>query len=66
MHFIRSVISIFILLLLVSIVAGWRWTTAHQAAGQASASHLVLAASAAAGVCGLAVIWMRRQDGKVR
>lgn len=66
MRLIRSVISIFILLLLVSVVAGWRWTTAHQAARQASASHLVLAASAAAGMFGLAVIWMRKQDGKVR
>lgn len=66
MHLIRSVISLFILLLLVSVVAGWRWTTSHQPASQANASHLVLGASAAAGVFGLAVIWMRKQDGRAR
>ena len=62
MQLVRTVITLFIVLLLVSVAAGWQWTTAHQAAGQASASHLVLAASAVAGLCGLAIIWLRKQD----
>ena len=66
MRLIRSVLSLFILLLLVSVVAGWRWTTSHQPASQANASHLVLGASAAAGVCGLAAIGMRKRVGRAR
>jgi hypothetical protein len=61
MTLIRSMLSAFILLLLISVVAGWRWTAAHQAPAQAGASHLVLAASAFAGICGLVVIWSRHR-----
>ena len=55
-------ISVFILLLLVSAAAGWNWTSGHQSAGLATASHLVLALSGVAGVVGLIVIWTPRAN----
>ena len=61
MNLIRTAISVFIVLLLVSAAAGWRWTTGHQSPPLAEASHVVLALSAAAGVIGLVVIWGGRR-----
>jgi hypothetical protein len=66
MNLIRATISVFIVLLLVSVAAGWEWTSAHQPARLATASHLVLGLSAAAGVLGLVMIWVRRPDRRVR
>ena len=60
MNLIRVMISVFIALLVISAAAGWKWTASHQAAALATASHLVLAASAAAGLLGLVMIWTRR------
>jgi hypothetical protein len=66
MNLIRTAISAFIVVLLVSAVAGWQWTTVHQPARAAMASHFVLALSAAAGLFGLVMIWVRRPDRPVR
>jgi hypothetical protein len=66
MNLIRAMISVFIALLLLSTVAGWKWTSSHQPAALATASHFVLALSAAAGVFGLVMIWVRRPDRPVR
>ena len=61
MNLIRTTISVFIVLLLVSVAAGWRWTSAHQSPSLALASHVVLALSAVAGVVGLVLIWGGRR-----
>jgi hypothetical protein len=62
MLLIRVLISLFIMLLLASVAAGWAWTAVHQPSAQAAASHLVLAASAVAGLVGLTLIWRRVPD----
>jgi len=59
MNVIRVTISVFIVLLLISAAAGWKWTAGHQSHALATASHIVLALSALAGLVGLAAIWGR-------
>jgi ABC-type thiamin/hydroxymethylpyrimidine transport system permease subunit len=63
MNIIRVVISFFIAVLIVVSVMGWMWTSAHQPASQATASHLVLGLAMLAGVIGVVAIW---RDGPKR
>jgi hypothetical protein len=54
---VRVVMSMFAALLVIVAVMGWFWTRQHQVPTQAIASHIVLAASALAGLTGLFSIW---------
>jgi hypothetical protein len=66
MNVIRSLISVFIVLLLVSVAAGWGWTADHQSGGLATASNVVLGLSAIAGIVGLIVLWKPRRGASGR
>jgi len=57
MNAIRAVISLFVGVLIVISVLGWRWTSAHQTPSQAIASHLALGLAIVAGAVGVLVIW---------
>ena len=57
MTFVRILISSFVVILIVVSVAGWIWTSSHQPAAQAAASHLVLGAGIVAGLVGLVTVW---------
>jgi hypothetical protein len=54
---IRVAISLFILILLIAVVAGWVWTGSHQPPAQSLASRVVLTVAALVGVVGLVKIW---------
>jgi MYXO-CTERM domain-containing protein len=64
LNIVRTVISLFILLLIGVSVAGWVWTGRHQTASQASASHVVLTLGALAAVVGLLTLWRPRRPSK--
>jgi uncharacterized membrane protein len=53
----RIVISCFIVVLIFVAGSGWRWTSSHQPAAQAAASHTVLGLSILAGLVGLTAVW---------
>jgi hypothetical protein len=57
MNFVRTLISLFVAILIAVSVAGWIWTGNHQPAPQATASRVVLAIGILAGVVALATIW---------
>lgn len=57
MRLVRVAISAFILVVVLTLVAGWIWTGSHQPASQSAASRLVLALGMAACVVGLTSIW---------
>jgi len=57
MNAVRLAISIFIAVLIVIATLGWKWTSAHQAPAQATASHVALGMSILAGVVGVITIW---------
>ncbi len=57
---VRAAITCFILILLVIVVLGWSWTAAHQPPPLMTASHIVLASAAGAGVFALVKIWGAR------
>jgi len=56
---VRIAITLFVLVLLVIVTLGWRWTASHQQPPQRTASHVVLAISAVGGVFALWKIWRR-------
>jgi hypothetical protein len=56
---VRTAITLFVLVLLVVVTLGWRWTASHQPPPQRTASHVVLAISAVGGVFALWKIWRR-------
>ena len=56
---VRIAITLFVLVLLVIVTLGWRWTASHQPPPQRTASHVVLAISAFGGVFALGKIWRR-------
>ena len=60
MNAIRVVITLFVVLLIATSVAGWVWTGHHQPLAQSVASRLVLGISLVAGLVGLVAIWGRR------
>jgi hypothetical protein len=61
---IRAAISLFIVVLIAIAGAGWVWTGANQAPGQALGSRVVLALAVLAGLVGLRALW-RRAEGPV-
>jgi hypothetical protein len=62
MNAVRLVISIFIAVLIAIATLGWKWTSAHQAPAQATASHLALGLSIVAGIVGVITIWRPNRD----
>ena len=56
---VRIAITLFVLVLLVVVILGWRWTASHQPPPQRTASHVVLAISAVGGVFALWKVWRR-------
>jgi len=56
---IRAAISAFILIVIGLCVAGLFWTTGHQPAPKAAASHVVLSIAILSGVVGLVAVWRR-------
>ena len=56
---IRAAISLFILILIALSLAGLNWTSGHQPAPKATASHIVLGIAIASGVVGLVAVWRR-------
>jgi membrane protein YdbS with pleckstrin-like domain len=60
MRLVRVAITIFVVLLLTVVTMGWIWTGSHQPPPLRTASQVVLAVSAFAGIFALARIW--RQD----
>ena len=56
---VRIAITLFVLVLLVIVTLGWRWTARHQPPPQRTASHVVLAISAFGGLFALGRIWRR-------
>jgi hypothetical protein len=57
---VRIGITGFVLVLLATVSLGWIWTTAHQPPPLRTASHVVLALSASAGVFAIYKIWTAR------
>jgi membrane protein YdbS with pleckstrin-like domain len=57
MRRVRVAISGFVVLLLTLVTLGWIWTQSHQPPPLRSASHVVLAMAACAGIFALATIW---------
>lgn len=62
MNAIRTLLSLFVVVLVVASVTGWVWTGGHQAPEKAAASRVVLATSALAGALGLVMIWRRQPE----
>jgi hypothetical protein len=56
---VRVGFTLFVVILLVVVILGWRWTATHQPPSQRTASHVVLAISAFGAVFALAKIWRR-------
>ena len=54
---VRVAITAFVVLLLTVVTRGWIWTGSHQPPPLRTASHVVLAISAFAGVFALTRIW---------
>jgi tellurite resistance protein TehA-like permease len=52
-------ITLFILVLLGTVVLGWMWTNTHQPPPLRTASHTVLGIAALAGFFAVAKIWRR-------
>jgi hypothetical protein len=59
MNAVRIAISVFVLALISLAAMGWVWTSRHQPAAQATASHVVLGIATLSGVVALVVIWRR-------
>ena len=57
MQLVRVVITFFVVLLLTIVTMAWIWTATHQPPPLRTASHVVLAMSAVAGIFALARIW---------
>jgi tellurite resistance protein TehA-like permease len=57
MNAIRIGITVFILALLTIVTLGWMWTNGHQPPALRTASHIVLALAALAGIFALTKIW---------
>ena len=57
MRLVRGAITFFVVLLLTVVTMGWIWTANHQPPPLRTASHVVLAIAAFAGVFALARIW---------
>jgi membrane protein YdbS with pleckstrin-like domain len=57
MNVVRIAITIFVLGLLTIVTLGWIWTGSHQPPPLRTASHIVLAIAALAGIFALAKIW---------
>jgi membrane protein YdbS with pleckstrin-like domain len=57
MRLVRVAITFFVVLLLTVVTMGWIWTGSHQPPPQRTASYMVLAIAAVAGICALARIW---------
>jgi len=66
MQAIRFLITLFILLVAATCVAGWFWTGTHQAPVQSAASRTVLIISMVAGLVGLVTIWRYSPRGTHR
>ena len=60
MNAVRIGITVFILALLTIVTLGWMWTSSHQPPPLRTASHVVLAIAALAGIFALTKIWRRR------
>lgn len=56
---VRMAITLFILVLLATVVLGWMWTNTHQPPPLRTASHTVLGIAALAGFFAVAKIWRR-------
>jgi hypothetical protein len=61
---VRIAISVFLVILISLVIRGWIWTAAHQPAGQAAASHVVLGIAGLAGVVALVLIWRWDPTGR--
>lgn len=57
MNRLRIAITAFMIILLVIVGLGWRWTSSHQPPALALASHVVLGLAAAGGILALVKIW---------
>jgi membrane protein YdbS with pleckstrin-like domain len=57
MNVVRIAITKFVLGLLTIVTLGWIWTGSHQPPPLRTASHIVLAIAALAGIFALAKIW---------
>ena len=57
MRLVRVAITFFLVVLLAVVTMGWIWTGSHQPPPLRTASHMVLAIAAFAGIFALARIW---------
>jgi membrane protein YdbS with pleckstrin-like domain len=57
MRLVRIAITFFVMVLLAVVALGWIWTGSHQPPPLRTASHVVLAMAAFAGIFALARIW---------
>ena len=57
MRLVRVAITFFVVVLLAVVTMGWIWTGSHQPPPLRTASHVVLAVAALAGIFALATIW---------
>ncbi len=57
MRLVRVAITFFVVVLLTIVTMGWIWTGSHQPPPLRTASHVVLAIAAIAGIFALARIW---------
>jgi hypothetical protein len=60
MNVVRTLISLFILVLIAVASTGWIWTGRHQSPAQSAASRVVLSLCILAAVVGLTALWRRR------
>jgi hypothetical protein len=60
MNGVRIAITTFTLILLMVVGLGWKWTATHQPPALRTASQIVLALSAAAGLFAVVKIWTTR------
>ena len=58
MFVVRIAITVFVVLILTVVALGWAWTSSYQPPPFRTASYLVLAMTALAGVFALARIWL--------
>lgn len=57
MTLVRTLVTVFVLVILFAVVVGWQWTGQNQPPAGAMASRVVLAISALSGLVALIAVW---------
>lgn len=57
MTLVRTLVTVFVMAILLAVVVGWQWTGQNQPPAGAMASRIVLALSALSGCVALVAVW---------